>query len=95
MLPTTEQLLADIPHLPVAGLEAVARCFNEILHTQESTKPAPDETARREREFARQMFEQSFFNRLPLCDETDAEDDFMPLQVDGELLSEQIIRERR
>ena len=95
MLPTTERILADIPHLPVADLEAVSQRVNEILRAEERNTPAPDENAQRERDFARQMVEEGFFARLPPCDETDAEDDFAPLQVAGEPLSEQILRERR
>ena len=95
MLPTTERILADIPHLPVADLEAVSRRVNEILRAEERNTPVSDENAQQERDFARQMYEQGFFARLPPCDETDDDDDFTPLQVDGEPLSEQIIRERR
>ena len=94
MLPTTERILDDIQRLPRTDLEAVAQRVNEILREQRHTL-ASGEIALREREFARQMLVQGFFSRLPPGDETDAEDDFMPLPIMGEPLSQQIIRERR
>ena len=49
----------------------------------------------REDEFARQLLAEGFISHIPLRDETDEDDDFEPIEFEGEPLSEQIIRERR
>ena len=57
---------------------------------------AAEETEAREDEFERQLLAKGLITRIPTRDETDEEfDKFDPIEVEGEPLSETIVRERR
>ncbi len=55
-----------------------------------------EEMEAREDEFEKQLLAEGFITNIPSRDETDEEfDNFEPIEIEGEPLSEQIIRERR
>ncbi len=49
----------------------------------------------REDAFAQKLLAEGFIGSNPARDETDEDDDFEPIEFEGEPLSEMIIRERR
>lgn len=54
-----------------------------------------EELEAREDAFARKLLAEGFITNIPARDETDEDDDFELIEVEGEPLSEMIIRERR
>ena len=54
-----------------------------------------EEIEAREEAFARKLLAEGFISNIPARGETDEEDDFEPIEFEGEPLSEMIIRERR
>ena len=54
-----------------------------------------EEIEAREDAFERKLLAEGFIGSIPARDETDEEDDFEPIEFEGEPLSEIIIRERR
>ena len=62
----------------------------------EKSKLSDDEIEAKEDAFERKMLAEGFISKIPPRDETDEEfDSFEPIKVEGESLSEMIIRERR
>jgi hypothetical protein len=87
------EILKAINELPNAEQRALVDQLQQAL----SEKPSADEDelARREREFALEMLAEGFFSSIPKYPLTDDDDDdWEPLELEGEPLSEQIIRER-
>ncbi len=54
-----------------------------------------EEMEAKEEVFAQKLLAEGFISNIPARDETDEDDDFEPIEFEGEPLSEQIIRERR
>ncbi len=54
-----------------------------------------EEIEAREDEFERKLLAEGFIKSIPTRTENDEDDDFEPIQFEGEPLSEMIIRERR
>ena len=74
----------------------LAKLNHELEQAKTDGDVSADETERREREFEQEMFAKGYFSHIPPRKMTDAEfEDFEPLEIEGESLSEQIIRERR
>ncbi len=76
--------------------------FKKLVKIAEKVEPieisqelSDEELEVREEAFARKLLAEGFISRLPARDETDEEDDFEPIEFNGEPLSEMIIRERR
>ncbi|MGI8883926.1 MAG: hypothetical protein ACR2IA_06755 [Pyrinomonadaceae bacterium] len=94
---TTSEILQEIQKLPINEKRRVlAKLNDEIAQTKTDGNLSADETERRERELEREMFAKGHFSHIPTRKMTDAEfEDFEPLEIEGEPLSEQIIRERR
>lgn len=92
---TTMDILHEIQKLPLPERRALADELNRSL--SESSNLAADELHRREVEFEKKMLAKGLFSRIASRQVTDEEffDDFELLEVAGEPLSEQIIRERR
>lgn len=89
---STQELFAEIRKLPLAEqrrlLEALARNVGEQM-------PPPRESIS-EDEVQRVLFEQGIIGNIPdPADYTDEDDDFEPIEVEGQPLSEMIIEERR
>jgi len=94
---TTTEILQEIQKMPINEKRRVlAKLNDEIAQTKTGGNLSDDETERREREFEQEMLAKGHFSHIPLRKMTDAEfEDFEPLEIEGEPLSEQIIRERR
>lgn len=54
-----------------------------------------EEIEAKEDDFERKLLAEGFISSIPARDETDEDDDFEPIEFEGEPLSEMIIRERR
>ena len=90
MTQSSEQVIETIRHLPVFEQR-------KILDWLEEYKPTIDEKASEEEVEAkvdRMLLERGILKEIP-AGLTDEEDDFEPLEIEGEPLSETIIRERR
>ncbi len=98
---TTVEILNEIQKLPLPEQRALADKLQQALPTNggvtAAAELAADELERREREFELEMLAQGFFSSIPDHTMTDEEffEDFELLELEGEPLSEQIIRERR
>lgn len=70
--------------------------MNNRLSEQKQTGLSSEEIEQREDEFEQYVLAKGFISSIPSRDETDEEfDAFEPIEVEGEPLSEMIIRERR
>jgi len=87
---STTEILKQINKLPISEQRALMDQLQQNLSPAESA----DDLARREREFALEMLAEGFFTSIPTYPLTDDDEDWEPLEVEGEPLSEQIIRER-
>lgn len=94
---TTTKILQEIQKLSETEKRRVlAKLNHELEQSKTDSNLSADETERLEREFEREMFAKGYFSHIPPRKMTDAEfEDFEPLEIEGEPLSEQIIRERR
>jgi hypothetical protein len=93
---TATDLLNEIRKLSLDEAREVAERLTKYLREQESAALAAEETEAREDGFERQLLAKGLISHIPTRDETDEEfDKFEPIEVEGEPLSETIIRERR
>ena len=84
---TPTEILTEIQKLPPGEIQKVSQGVNELLDK--------DDVEKREQEFAEYLLQKGAIEKIPPRDETDAEfDEFEPIELEGEPLSEQIIRER-
>ena len=89
-------LLSEIRKLSLDEAREVAERLEKYLREQEGRASATGDTEGREDEFERQLLAKGVVSHIPSRDETDEEfDNFEPIEVPGEPLSETIIRERR
>jgi hypothetical protein len=73
-------------------LVEIAEKIEPIEITEELSE---EEIEAKEEAFAKKLLAEGFISNIPARDETDEDDDFEPIEFEGEPLSEQIIRERR
>ena len=93
---TPTEVLTEIQKMPPAEQRKVAEELTNQLRERENGELSEAELERREREFEQKMYEEGFFANIATRDETDEEfDEFELLEIEGEPLSETIIRERR
>ncbi len=101
---TTVEILDEIQKLPLPEQRALADKLQRSLPVNggpaaltELTELTGDELEQREEAFARKLLAKGLFSRIPTQPMTDEEffEDFELLEIEGEPLSEQIIRERR
>jgi hypothetical protein len=79
--------------LPLTEQRALLAQLNQALPATPADES--DEIERREREFEEAMLAEGFFAHIPTKTMTDEEfDEYEPIEIEGEPLSEQIIRER-
>lgn len=84
---TPQEILTEIHKLPPAQKKLVI----DSLADQESAKPQITEE-----EFLQMLLAEGVISEIPnFEDYTDEDDDFEPIEVEGEPLSEIIIKERR
>ena len=89
------ELLKAIQKLPLPEVRELADQLTNYLREQERTALAPKENEAREDEFERYLLAKGLINEIPSRDERDEDfDAFEPIEVQGEPLSEAIIRER-
>ncbi|MGI8467940.1 MAG: hypothetical protein ACR2N3_05755 [Pyrinomonadaceae bacterium] len=67
----------------------------EKIEPIEIIEELPAEEKMKEEAFAKKLLVEGFISSIPARDETDEDDNFEPMEFEGEPLSEQIIRERR
>ena len=84
------EILQEIDKLPISEKRALADRLQQSLSSTDSS----DDLARREREFELEMLAEGVCSSIPKYPLTDDDDDWEPLEIEGEPLSEQIIRER-
>ncbi len=79
----TQEIITEIRKLPIAQRKKVL----DVL--QEESKPMSEE------EVQKILYAQGVIGNLPnLASYTDADDDFEPIEIEGEPISETIIKER-
>lgn len=89
---TTMEVLSEIQRLPLSEARRVFQHLTEYLREKEQPKK---DLEQREDEFEQYLLAKGIIGNIPTRDETDADDDFEPIRIQGEPLSEMIIRERR
>ena len=92
---TTTEVLTEIQKMPLPQMREVAEQTARYVREQERIELTDEEIERREREFELKLLAEGFIISIPPRDETDEDDDFEPIEFEGEPLSEMIIRERR
>ncbi len=85
---TTTEILSEIYRLPVNEQQELKEKLLKETDSNGQTKPQISE-----REFLQQLFDEGFISHIPE-EITDEEDDFEPLEIEGEPISETIIRDR-
>ena len=87
---TQQEIITEIRNLPPGDWEEIKETIDGG-QTNETSKPKMTED-----EFAKYLFDKGIISSIPNYSELDDEDDdFEPIEVLGEPLSEMIIRERR
>ena len=93
---TPAEILGEIRKMTLNEAREIVEQLINYLREQEKAKLAMEEIEAREDEFERYLLAKGVISQIPTRDETDEEfDAFEPLAVEGEPLSETIIRERR
>ena len=93
---TPNEVLSEIQKLPLSDARQVAEQLTDYLREKERHSETDEETERREDEFERYLLDKGVASHIATGDETDEEfDAFEMIEVEGEPLSETIIRERR
>jgi hypothetical protein len=93
---TPTEVLGQIRQMSLNDIREVAEQLTEYLRDKERTALATQEAEAREDEFERYLLAKGVINQIPSRDETDEDfDTFEPIKIDGEPLSETVIRERR
>ena len=89
------ELLKEIEKLQLPEVRELAERLMNYLREQERSALSTKENEDREDEFERYLLSKGVINEIPSRDERDEEfDAFEPIEVQGEPLSETIIRER-
>ena len=93
---TTIEVLTEIQKLPLNDARQVSDKLTSYLREKEQAALTSEEIERREDDFERYLLAKGVVSHIATRDETDAEfDAFELIAVEGEPLSETIIRERR
>ena len=93
---TPTEVLNEIQKLPLSDARQVASQLTNYLLEKEQTTLPNEETERREDEFEQYLLAKGVASHIATRDETNEEfDSFEMIEVEGESLSETIIRERR
>ena len=92
---TPTEVLSEIQKLPLNDVRQVANKATNYLREQEQATLTAEEIEAREDEFERYLLAKGIISNIPTRDETDEDDNFEPIEFEGEPLSEMIIRERR
>ncbi len=85
---TTTEILNEIYRLPVNEQQELKEKLLKETESNGQMKPQISE-----KEFLQQLFDEGFISYIPE-EMTDEDDDFEPVEIEGEPISETIIRER-
>lgn len=92
---TPVEILGEIRKMTLNEAREIAEQLINYLREQEKAALAIEQTEEREDEFERYLLAKGVISQIPTHDETDEEfDTFEPIAVEGESLSETIVRER-
>lgn len=86
---TPQEIINEIHKLPLPEQKRIAETVLENRNEENSSKPQMTEE-----EFVEYLYAKGVIRKIPEG-MTDEEDDFEPIEIEGEPLSETIIRERR
>lgn len=93
---TPIDVLSEIQKLPLSDARQVARQLADYLREREASGHTGDRQERSEDEFERYLLAKGVASHVATRDDTDEEfNDFGLIEVEGEPLSETILRERR
>ena len=93
---TPAEVLGQIRKMSLNDIREVAERLTEYLREKENTALPTQQAEAREDEFERYLLAKGVINQIPSRDETDDDfDTFEPIKINGESLSETVIRERR
>ena len=93
---TPIEVINEIQKLPLSDARRVANQLTNYLREQEAVVTLDEELEAREDEFDRYLLAKGVVSHIATRDETDEEfDGFEMIEVEGEPISETIIRERR
>lgn len=93
---TPIEVLNEVQKMSLNDVREIAERLTDYLREQEKAALAVEQSEAREDEFERYLLAKGVINHIPTRDETDEDfDTFEPIEVEGEPLSETIIRERR
>lgn len=93
---TPMEVINEIQKLPLSDARRVANQLTNYLREQEAVASLDENLDAREDEFERDLLVKGIVSHIATRDETDEEfDGFEMIAVEGEPLSETIIRERR
>ena len=92
---TPTEVLSEIQRLPLDDVRQVAHKVSNYLREQEQARLTAEQIEAREDEFERYLLAKGIISDIPTRNETDEDDEFEPIEFEGEPLSEMIIRERR
>jgi hypothetical protein len=96
---TTTEILTQIRKMPLNEAREIAERLTAYLREQERSGLGAEQTEAQEDEFERYLLAKGVASHIPTRGpNTDTDQDFdrfAPIQVEGEPLSETIIRERR
>lgn len=93
---TPTEVLSEIQKLPLSDARQVAAQLNDYLREKVQTALTNDEAERREDEFEQYLLTKGIASHVAARDETDEEfDAFEMIEIEGEPLSETILRECR
>jgi hypothetical protein len=83
-----QEVLNEIYRMPLTEQKAIAETLSQRLNNENS------KLAKSKNEVYQHLFEKGLITHIPKG-MSDTDDDFVPLKIEGEPLSETIIRERR
>ena len=81
---TPTEVLSEIQKLPLSDARQVANQLTNYLREKEQTFLTDEETERREDEFERYLLAKGIISQIPTRNETDLDDDFEPIEFEGE-----------
>ena len=75
-------------------LKKLVEIAQKVEPVEIAVEYSAEEIEAREESFAKKLLAEGFISSIPARDETDVDDDFEPIEFEGEPLSQMIIRER-
>ena len=93
---TPAEILSEIRKMALNDVREIVEKLTNYLREREKAAITAKQSEAQEDEFEHHLLAKGVISHIPARDETEEEfDAFEPIEVDGETLSETIIRERR